>query len=58
MNEAEMNACRNLYDRSPDGAADYDQFRARFTYDSMNGCWMGQWCGMWVGIEADGYTHT
>lgn len=56
MNEAENAGCRSLFDRNPDGAADYAEFKARFTYSFM-GCWLGRWCGQTMGIEDDGYTH-
>lgn len=47
--------CR-LYQRDPDGSANYRAFRRRVVpgYD----CLMIQWCHMWIGIEPDGYTHS
>lgn len=58
MNMKEQEACKALFDRSADGAADYAAFRERFKYDRLNGCWIGEWCGMIVGIEENGYTHS
>jgi hypothetical protein len=58
MNEKELEAVKKLYDRNPDGASDLDQFKGRFAYNSLNGCWMGNWCKMVMGIESDGYTHS
>ncbi len=57
MNEKEAAACQ-LWSKNADGCATFAQFQARFAYNRLNGCWLGQWCGMTIGIEEDGYTHS
>jgi hypothetical protein len=58
MNEKEAASCHQLWTRNADGCGTFAQFQARFAYDRLNGCWLGQWCGMTMGIEKDGYTHS
>jgi hypothetical protein len=70
LTKQQREAVKRLYDRSPDGAVSYLNFRRRFRlYSSWQvsesfgssglGDYIGgQWCGMFIGIETDGHTHT
>jgi len=63
LTKQQREAVKRLYDRSPDGAFSYLNFRRRFRLYSIGSSGLGdyiggQWCGMFVGIETDGHTHT
>lgn len=49
-------AIRLKYERNPDGAASYEEFRSRVMPGL--GYVILPWCHMFVGIEPDGYAHT
>ena len=60
MTDAQVEAIRKLYKRSPDGARDCYEFFTRVTHSGVGSDrYAGiNWNGMFVGIETDGYTHT
>lgn len=51
-------ALTRKFEISPDGAATFEEFKARAHNDNLMGCIMLPWCGMWLGIETDGHTHS
>lgn len=55
----QVDAVYRLWERSPDGARSYLEFRRRVNepYGIRDYAYI-EWCNMYVGIEADGYTHT
>ena len=56
--KAQLRSILVKYERNPDGAESYREFRKRFYVDPRMGCMLGQWCGMTLGIEPDGHAHT
>lgn len=59
LTKAQRRAVKDLFERSPDGAKTYREFRKRAHYGIPFGDHiMILWCHMWVGIEKDGHTHT
>lgn len=63
MNKAEQLAVLKLWRRdhgmySLKDRGAYREFRKRFKYSSLNGCWLGQVFKITIGIEEDGYTHS
>jgi hypothetical protein len=45
MNEQELAACHRLFERSPDGESNFNDFKARWRLDRLNGCFMGRGAG-------------
>ena len=58
INKAQRLAVKRQYDKNPDGAPSYRQFRKRVVSGFNNDYIMIEWGGMYVGIEKDGYAHT
>ena len=58
LTKLQRKAVKDLFDRNPDGATSYRQFRKRAHYGIPSDHIMIRWCYMWVGIQLDGYTHT
>ena len=60
LTKAQRKAIKRVYDRNPDGAASYREFRTRVKPGGFGSdTWVFiPWCKMYLGIELDGYTHS